>query len=49
MQNSGRQGVYPKEITQQNIDEMACIIIQDILKKTGDNKAEAARHLATDH
>ncbi len=48
------QGLYPdgsslKEITQLNIDEIERIVILDTLKKTGNNKAEAARRLNIDY
>ncbi len=38
-----------KEITQLNIDEIERIVILDTLKKTGNNKAEAARRLNIDY
>ncbi len=43
------EGSSLKEITQLNIDEIERIIIQDTLKKTGNNKAEAARRLNIDY
>lgn len=45
MQNFCLEGSSLKEITQLNIDEIERIIIHDTLKKTGNNKAEAARRL----
>ena len=43
------EGSSLKEITQLNIDEIERIIIQNTLKKTGNNKAEAARRLNIDY
>jgi two-component system nitrogen regulation response regulator GlnG len=43
------EGGSLKEITQLNIDEIERIIIKDTLKKTGNNKAEAARRLNIDY
>jgi len=43
------EGSSLKEITQLNIDEIERIIIQDTLKKTENNKAEAARRLNIDY
>ena len=48
-QNFNLDGASLKEITQLNIDEIERIIIQDTLKKTGNNKAEAARRLNIDY
>jgi two-component system nitrogen regulation response regulator GlnG len=45
MQNFCLEGASLKEITHLNIDEIERIIIHDTLKKTGNNKAEAARRL----
>ena len=42
-------GASLKEITQLNINEIERLIIQDTLKKTGNNKAEAARKLNVDY
>ncbi|MDD2661249.1 MAG: sigma-54 dependent transcriptional regulator [Methylococcales bacterium] len=47
--NLFREGASLKEITRQNIDEIERIIIQDTLKNTGNNKAEAARRLNIDY
>jgi two-component system, NtrC family, response regulator HydG len=47
--NLFREGASLKEITRQNVDEIERIIIQDTLKKTGNNKAEAARRLNIDY
>lgn len=49
IQNFCLEGTSLKEITQFNIDEIERIIIQDMLKKTGNNKAEAARRLNIDY
>lgn len=49
MQNFCLEGASLKEITQLNIDEIERIIIHDTLKKTGNNKAEAARRLNIDY
>jgi two-component system nitrogen regulation response regulator GlnG len=49
MQNFCLEGSSLKEITQLNIDEIERIIIHDTLKKTGNNKAEAARRLNIDY
>ncbi|WP_262965757.1 sigma-54-dependent transcriptional regulator [Methylobacter psychrophilus] len=49
MQNCYPEGATLREITQLNIDEIERIIIQDTLKKTGNNKAEAARRLNIDY
>ena len=49
MQNFCQDGSSLKEITQVNIDEIERIIIQDTLKKTGNNKAETARRLNIDY
>lgn len=43
------EGSSLKEITQLNIDQIERIIIKDTLKKTGNNKAEAARRLNIDY
>jgi two-component system nitrogen regulation response regulator GlnG len=48
-QNFCLEGASLKEITQLNIDQIERIIIQDTLKKTGNNKAEAARRLNIDY
>ena len=49
MQNLCLDGASLKEITQLNIDEIERIVILDTLKKTGNNKAEAARRLNIDY
>jgi len=49
MQNYCSEGASLKEITRLNIGEIERIIIQDTLKKTGNNKAEAARRLNVDY
>jgi DNA-binding NtrC family response regulator len=49
MQSLCLDGSSLKEITQLNIDEIERIIILDTLKKTGNNKAEAARRLNIDY
>lgn len=49
IQNFCFEGASLKAITQSNIDEIERIIIQDTLKKTGNNKAEAARRLNIDY
>jgi DNA-binding NtrC family response regulator len=49
MQSFNLEGASLKEITQLNIDEIERIILQDTLKKTGNNKAEAARRLNIDY
>ena len=49
IQNLYLDGSSLKEITQLNIDEIERIVILDTLKKTGNNKAEAARRLNIDY
>ncbi|MEI7869681.1 MAG: sigma-54 dependent transcriptional regulator [Candidatus Methylumidiphilus sp.] len=49
LQNLCLDGSSLKEITQLNIDEIERIVILDTLKKTGNNKAEAARRLNIDY
>lgn len=49
MHNFCLEGSSLKEITQLNIDLIERIIIQNTLKKTGNNKAEAARRLNIDY
>lgn len=49
IQNLRLDGSSLKEITQLNIDEIERIVILDTLKKTGNNKAEAARRLNIDY
>jgi len=49
LQNYCFEGASLKEITRLNIAEIERIIIQDTLKKTGNNKAEAARRLNVDY
>ena len=49
IQNLCLDGSSLKEITQLNIDEIERIVILDTLKKTGNNKAEAARRLNIDY
>ncbi|MDD5271144.1 MAG: sigma-54 dependent transcriptional regulator [Methylovulum sp.] len=49
IQNFCFEGASLKAITQLNIGEIERIIIQDTLKKTGNNKAEAARRLNIDY
>lgn len=49
IQNFCFEGASLKEITQLNIDEIERVIIQDTLKKTNNNKAEAARRLNIDY
>jgi two-component system nitrogen regulation response regulator GlnG len=49
MQNYCSEGASLKEITRLNIGEIERTIIQDTLKKTGNNKAEAARRLNVDY
>jgi len=43
------EGSSLKAITQLNVDEIERIVILDTLKKTGNNKAEAARRLNIDY
>ena len=43
------EGKSLKEITQRAVDEVERVIIQETLKKTGNNKAEAARILEVDY
>jgi len=43
------EGASLKEITQQNIEKIERIVIEDTLKKSGNNKAEAARRLNIDY